>query len=76
MLHAGGAHVGPVGGRPLYPLHHPGLDSRVVVVEQGDAGQRPWLPVAADVAHPGWHDEGGVQRAVLQVSEINYEENH
>ena len=68
VLHAGGAHVGPVGGGPLYPLHDPGFNSRVVVVEQEDAGKGPWLPVAADVAHPGWHDEDGGQRAVLQVS--------
>ena len=65
--HAGGAHVGPVGGGPLYSLHDSDLQGREVVVEQGDAGSGPGLPVAADVAHRGWHAEGDDQRAVLQV---------
>ena len=74
--HAGGAHVGPVGSGPFYSLHDPGLYGRVVVVEQGNAGQGPGLSVAANVAHRGWHAEGGDQRAELQVSKIKHGEPH
>ena len=50
-----------------YSLHDPDLQGREVVLEQGDAGPGPGMPVAADVAHRGWHAEGVDQRAVLQV---------
>ena len=71
-----GSHVGPVGSGPFYSLHDPGLYGRVVVVEQGNAGQGPGLSVAANVAHRGWHAEGGDQRAELQVSKIKHGEPH
>ena len=52
------AHVRPVGGCPLDPLHHPDLDRGVVQVVHGDGGQGLGLSEAANIAQWWTHAAG------------------